>query len=353
MDARSKYAPTSPNVYAADEATPVARARDHSGPVKLVRGAFAVSVIEARQAQGIHLPDDERALAEMRQSQRLEHVRAVSALGAICSNREHRDPFSAAAMPRDSAQAFLRKVFVLFMLQQLCSVGLVLVMILDKSPANETFKSVFHPKASDWPDRVAELWTMPVRDMLLKYDGSIPAGNLCRSGGGDSVAATAACAELRESLVAATLAGDGAIPPLVGAGVAVLITLSALFFTKYLWPVNYLILLVFTVAQSFFFGGLSLFFGTVKGLIILIFAALFTIILALLLLCIPWCSHGASHRFLKATLLAYTAPIAALIACQLRYSLLSNLECAGVSSVYTMLCRLRRGAHDESWGTHD
>jgi hypothetical protein len=124
---------------------------------------------------------------------------------------------------------------------------------------------------------------------------------------------------------------SGAFAPLIGAFAALLFALAILYFTKYLWPVNYLSLLLFTAAQTFFYGGMSLYFDTRMGWVILVFVAAFTGIKGLLLTCGGSCfGHGASNRYKKVTLFASLPPLGVLIWAQLRYELMAVPIFAGV-----------------------
>ena len=172
------------------------------------RGTVALQTIEARVSQGLQTADDQRALMAMRQAQ-ASHInsRTVSAIGGICGESDS-DPYAAAAMPRDIAQAFLRKVFVLFLLQQILSLGLVLGMCLDESPVQPTFENLFRPISAQALVEAADLKTMPIPKMLTKYNASWglrtyqPCKNLSvNSIAANSTAIVAACNALRDDLI--------------------------------------------------------------------------------------------------------------------------------------------------------
>ena len=290
---------------------------------------MALQVIQHRVQQGVHTTEDERALMAMRQAQ-AQHInsRTVSAIGGIFGGSGGRDPYAASSMPRDIAQAFLRKVFVLFFLQQLCAITLTLLMCLDEppltSPVHHIFEDIFHPISADSMAKVAELQKMTIPSMLTKYKASVPKGSPCKIDADDGLisnttAVLAACDALRANLLVAATDRNGALGPLVGAAAGLIFTLLVLFFTKYLWPFNYFSLLLFTLGQSFFYGGISLYFDTRMGWVILIFVAAFTLIKYTLLTCGgSWFGHGSPHRFKKVTLIGWLPCLAVLVAMQLK-----------------------------------
>ena len=146
---------------------------------------------------------------------RVVNSRTVSAIGHLMSTSETSramDPYSVAAMPEDIAYAFMRKVFVLFGLQQLLAIVLVVLMIVPNAPLYTPMYNLFRPM------------------------------NDCAFNNGTAVPCTVG-------------ERHGNTPMLVAASFLILLALLLLFCTKYHWPTNYVSLFVFTWAQAFLFGG--------------------------------------------------------------------------------------------------
>jgi len=192
---------------------------------------------------------------------RMVNSRTVSAIGHLMSTSESShaiDPYSVAAMPEDIAYAFLRKVFSLFLLQQLLAIVLVVLMIVPNAPLYMPMYNLFRP-----------LKDAPIQPMVR----------------GPSLAPTASPTFGPTAINERT----GSIPMVCLASFLILLALILLFCTKYHWPTNYISLFVFTCAQAFLFGGITHYFSTNLGWMGLVFIFIFTFLMAFHLLVSPLC----------------------------------------------------------------